>query len=95
MPTCGRLIEIGLCPKMKNHPHSGWIFIFLFLVYTCYIFRIYIVYTKNIFLYANNPCGTSYYIKIHNKFNKNHRFVLNLEQYPEILEWSFDELILT
>ena len=27
MPTCGRLIEIGLCPKMKNHPLCGWIFI--------------------------------------------------------------------
>ena len=29
MPTCGRLIEIGLCPKMKNHPLCGWIFIVL------------------------------------------------------------------
>ena len=29
MPTCGRLIEIGLCPKMKNHPLCGWIFICL------------------------------------------------------------------
>ena len=27
MPTCGRLIEVGLCPKMKNHPLCGWIFI--------------------------------------------------------------------
>ena len=27
MPTCERLIEIGLCPKMKNQPLCGWIFI--------------------------------------------------------------------
>nr|DAQ55799.1 MAG TPA: hypothetical protein [Bacteriophage sp.] len=29
MPTCGRLIEVGLCPKMKNHPLCGWIFILI------------------------------------------------------------------
>lgn len=46
-------------------------------------------------LYAYNPCGTRDCMKIHAKFNKNHRFVLNLEQHPEILEWSFDLLILT
>ena len=65
------------------------------LLYTCYIFRIYIVYTKNILLYTHNHCGTMDFMKIHTKFNKNHRFVLNLEQHPGILEWSFDELILT
>lgn len=74
-------------------PHQD--FFSQLLVYTCYIFRIYIVYTKNIFLYARNPCDTMDFMKIHTKFNKNHKFVLNLEQHPEILEWSFDLLILT
>lgn len=74
-------------------PHQD--LFFLLLVYTCYIFRIYIVYTKNILLYAYNPCGTRDCMKIHAKFNKNHKFVLNLEQHPEILGWSFDLLVLT
>lgn len=65
-------------------PHQD--FFSQLLVYIFYIFRIYIVYTKNILLYAYNHCGTRDCMKIHAKFNKNHRFVLNLEQYPGILE---------
>ncbi|MBR2640345.1 MAG: hypothetical protein IKL18_07735, partial [Oscillospiraceae bacterium] len=25
--TCARPVLLGLCPKMKNHPLRGWIFI--------------------------------------------------------------------
>ncbi|WP_418614963.1 hypothetical protein, partial [[Ruminococcus] torques] len=26
--TCAWLVILGLCPKMKNHPLGGWMFIY-------------------------------------------------------------------
>ncbi|WP_455519308.1 hypothetical protein, partial [[Ruminococcus] torques] len=28
--TCAWLVILGLCPKMKNHPLGGWMFIIIY-----------------------------------------------------------------
>ena len=54
MRTCASLALLGLCPKLKNHPLCGWIFIFVMDIWRnkskkCFV----ILFRRNVILYGH------------------------------------------